>query len=242
VFPDNDSSLNMGVICPHGFERAGTTEKKFKKLTDRLAKKGVFSFRFDYTGCGLSDGDFRYTTVSSLKNDLEKAISIFKRNVKIKKLVVVTHSLSACVVAKYGVKKFYKIVLISPALNQKELLRYWFVKLNYPKEDINWLNYQKFLNEKEFIKYCQIKLRMTKSNWISNKYFLGNKDVDCAPFFEESKNKVLHIHGEKDNKVPLESLSISFPKKIIVKEGDHDLERPDMIRQWLGKTINFIIR
>lgn len=30
VFPDNDSSLNMGVICPHGFERAGTTEKNLR--------------------------------------------------------------------------------------------------------------------------------------------------------------------------------------------------------------------
>lgn len=230
------------MICLHRFERVSTTEKKFKKLADKLAERKIPSFRFDYTGCGLSDGDFKYTTVSSMKNDLEKAISAFKRNVKLKSLVVVAHSLSACVVARYNIEKFHKIVLISPALNQKELLRYWFVKSTYPKDEIDWFNYRKFLDEKEFIKYCKIKLKMTKFNWISDKYFLENKDIDYASFFEKSKSKVLHVHGEKDDKVPLESLTISFQKKILVKEGDHDLERPDMIKQWLEKTIEFIIK
>ena len=46
------SISNLGVICLHGFERVSTTEKKFKKLADKLAERKIPSFRFDYTGCG----------------------------------------------------------------------------------------------------------------------------------------------------------------------------------------------
>lgn len=29
-------------------------------------------------------------------------------------------------------------------------------------------------------------------------------------------------------------------EKIIVKKGDHNLERPDMAKQWIEKAVNFI--
>lgn len=54
------------------------------------------------------------------------------------------------------------------------------------------------------------------------------------------EENILHIHGDSDDKVPLDSLGVEFKRKIIVKNGDHDLERPDMIKQWLLGTVSFL--
>jgi len=244
---DNPSN-NKGVIFLHGFERTATTEKKFKKLSDELARKHITSFRFDYTGCGLSDGDFRYTTVQKMTDDLQEALKTFKHKSNIEEIITVAHSLSSCTISKYLNKKenkdkFSKIVLIAPALNQKELLRYWFVKSSIEKKEnleITWGNYREYLDEKEFRKDCNKKDKITKSNHISNRYFIENINKDYSKDLLNIKN-ILHIHGNKDDKVPLEGIKIKFSNSIIVKNGDHDLERPDMMKQWFSKCISFIV-
>ena len=50
----------------------------------------------------------------------------------------------------------------------------------------------------------------------------------------------MHIHGNKDDKAPLENLNVEFKNKIIIKGGDHDLERPDMMEQWIKNAVDFI--
>ncbi|MGB9847854.1 MAG: serine aminopeptidase domain-containing protein [Minisyncoccia bacterium] len=241
VLVSTKNPSKRGVIFLHGFERVSTTEKKFTRLANELIKWKIVSFRFDYTGCGLSDGDFRYTTVKSMRDDFDKALISFKEAVNLEDVVVVVHSVSACVVAiSKWFDKFSKIILLAPALNQKGLSRYWYVKSKNPEEKINWKNYKNFLDERGFEKYCEIKNRMTKTNYILNNYFLENKNKDYSLFFKKYKSKVLHIHGDKDEKVPLNSLNVDFPHKIIVRNGDHDLERPDMMKQWIKRCVNFI--
>jgi len=237
----SDKTKNKGVIFCHGFERASSTEKKFKILSDELIKYNISSFRFDYAGCGLSDGDFRFTTIKNMVKYLERAKCTFQDKTKINKICIVAHSLSACVVSNYINKKdkLPKIVLISPALNQKDLLRFWFVKNSKPKINITWNNYRKYLDEKEFVKDCY-RNKMTKSNYINKDYFIENKDRDYSNLFDSSNDSILHIHGDNDEVIPLESLNIKFKNRIIVKNSDHDLERLDMMNQWLNKTVDFI--
>lgn len=236
-----------GVILLHGFERTATTETKFKRLVDELVKYDITTFRFDYTGCGLSDGDFEYTTVKSMTSDLEKAIATFRKRQKISDLSVVAHSLACCVVGDYLSKnedRFSKLLLLAPALNQRDLLRYWFT-INYnidsgKKTEITWKNYRKYLNEKAFQKDIKRIDKIAKSHYISNRYFLENSNKDYSQLFDRYKDGVMVVRGDRDDKVPLESLNTDFLNKIIVKNGDHDLERPDMIRQWLKKGVRFL--
>lgn len=65
-----------------------------------------------------------------------------------------------------------KIILIAPALNQRDLLRYWFVtgqmKKTNPSIEITWKNYKDNLNEEDFLKDCQRDDKMTKANYISS--------------------------------------------------------------------------
>ncbi len=230
VFLEKESDRVAVMIG--GFERAATTEKKFKKLADELS---ISSFRFDYSGIGLSDGDFRNMTVNSMKKELKSVLRKLEKNYK--EIVVVSHSLSGCVVSDM---KLFKKVMISPALNQKELLRYYFIVSNLKnKKRIGWHNYRDYLNEDEFLEYCAEKGKMTKSNFIDSEYFIENKDRDYSGLVR-SNDSILHIHGDKDDKVPIESLNVDFLRSIIVKGGDHDLERPDMIKQWINDTVKFI--
>jgi hypothetical protein len=86
--------------------------------------------------------------------------------------------------------------LIAPALNQKDLLRYWFVisqmKKQNPSIEITWQNYKEYLNEDDFIKDCKRIDKITKANYIEANYFLQCKDIDFSNKFDGKD--ILHIH------------------------------------------------
>lgn len=233
------------VLMCGGFERSATTEKKFKVLADKLAENNISSLRFDSTGCGLSDGDFSTVTVERMADDTRRAIVFLRKETKAKNISIFCHSIAACVIANLlNEINFEKIILIAPALNQKNLLRYWFAKQEGENKnsniEINWGNFKNYLDEDKFQKDCLRADKMAKFNYISSAYFLENKDRDYSGLFKTTQN-ILHIHGSKDDKVPPESLNVKFGNEIIVKGGDHDMERPDMFNQWINKAIDFLI-
>ena len=181
---------------------------------------------------------FSELTVNNLVGDIK--VSIEELNKKgFMEISVICHSLSACAVSLIA-GYFNKIVLFAPALNQKELLRYWFVKNLEKEREVSWINYKQYLNEEEFLKDCQRSDKMTKANYISSNYFTEGIDEDYSSLFSEHQGKILHIHGFSDDTVPMDSNRINFATSIFVEGGDHDLERPDMVKQWLEKTIGFI--
>lgn len=254
-FPNKTGDLVRGILLLNGnnaravlmcggFERSTTTEKKFKVTADELIKNDIISLRFDYTGCGLSDGDFSKTTTERMSNDLRNAVEFLAKETGVKNISVICHSLSACAIGSLLKDiNFEKIVLIAPALNQKDLLRYWFtvsaMEKQNPDIEVDWSNFKNYLDEKRFQEDCLRTDKMTKANYISSAYYLENKDKDYSNYFKNNQN-ILHIQGDKDDKVPLESLSVKFKNEIIVKGGDHDLERPDMFEQWVNSVADFI--
>jgi len=237
-----------GIIFVHGFERT-TIESKFKNIIDKLKGKINF-FRFDFSGCGLSDGNFKNLTLKKQVQELKEATEKFLKISKVKSLSFVAHSFGCVVVLEYLKSariKIDKIVLISPALNQKMLHRFWFTK-NYKKDnEINWSNFKEHFKGIKgiFEKEMKNPLKMTKEHIISSAYFLENKDRDYQELFTLpglNSSQFLIIHGENDDKVPIES-NDQLPsqiKKIIIADGDHDLQRPDMVKQYLDKLIKFL--
>ncbi len=243
-----DEEIKKGVVCLHGFERCGTTEKKFKILAGILAENMIATFRFDFSGCGLSDGAFKLTTIEKQGKEFLHATNIFQKEIGKRNINIIAHSLGACVFATQieKLKSFIeKIILIAPALNQKDLLRYWFVvsqmkKIN-PQQEITWQNYTDYLREEDFIKDCQRNDKMTKANYIQPDYFLQGKDIDFSKDFIGFNSNILHIHGSKDAAVPIESLHIKFDNQIIIENGDHDLEKPTQMEQWILKAKDFLL-
>jgi len=232
------------VVMMAGFERAATGEQKFKALADALVAHDIPSFRFDHTGIGLSDGDFSKINTAGLGDELVRAVRAAKKKLSFESVSYFAHSLPPCIMADEKKRNlFKKIILMSPALNQRGLLRYWFTQKDMkkvrPQTKINWNNYKKYLNEDAFLEYCRQAQKMTKAHYVGSEYFLENSRQDYSSLISDSEN-ILHIHGEKDEVVPIASLNVKFKNKIIVPEGDHDLERPDLLSLWLTPTVNFL--
>jgi len=244
-----DKRPEFGAIFLQGFERNATVEKKFKMMAGELAGRGIAAFRYDAAGCGLSDGVFSKFTLKGRGQELLKALEVFQNEFGGIKINFVAHSLGACSLALEfeKIKKYAnRMVFIAPALNQKELMRFYFARDSMRRKNeqikITWDNYKQYLDENEFLTDCAKAGKMTRENYIKPDYFLKAKDIDFSRSFDAVKNKILHVHGEFDSSVPPESLGTEFPNRIIVKGGDHDLERPDFWEQWFDKAVEFLTK
>lgn len=247
ILTTTDGKCKHGVLCLSGFERCSSTEKKFKTLADNLTKKDVATLRLDFSGTGLSDGDFKDISIDKFSAELMRAITFFHKEIGVTRISFVAHSLGGYILAKQleSIRNLCsKIILLAPALNQKDLLRYWFVTGKYKKIDpllkITWNNYQDYFDEAEFLNDCRRTDRMTKTNYVKPDYFMQNKEADFSGYFTGNEKNIFYVHGDKDSIVPIESLNVNFVKKLMVIGGDHDLERPDMIEQWLEEVVKFI--
>lgn len=239
---------NEGIIFVHGLERT-TIEMKFKILCDQL-RGGVNLFRFDFSGCGMSDGIFEDITIEKLTKELDAAIKAFKKEVPtLKKLHIVAHSLGCCVALQYAVQNpdiFTKMLFLGPAFNQKEILRYFFTqRMHHDSEiKITWQNYKEFFNEEAF---CQAQLtrQIVASHFISPNYFKENSEMDYQELFEKLNTDCANIfilEGEMDVKVPPESNNKlpSGIRRMMISGADHDFERPDMVEQYIREVISFL--
>lgn len=246
VLTYSDDKELKSVVMMGGFERSCTTERKFKALADELIKVGIPSLRFDHTGVGLSDGDFSTISVKNLGSDLVKAVDALGKEINFDRVSFISHSLPPCIMAEPDKRRlFEKIVMMAPALNQKDLHRFWFVTNTMKKEKpdlkIAWENYKEYLDEEAFQEFCKDPKKMTKARFVGTNYFIESGEVDYSRLVPDQPN-ILHVQGELDNTVPLKSLNTSFSNKIIVKDGDHDIERPDMLKQWIHKVVDFITK
>lgn len=245
----DEAKSDKGIIFIHGFERT-TIEYKFKNVVDKLRGK-VNMLRFDFSGCGLSDGKFEDMTAEKSVKELEKAILEFKKIcAQIKKIILVAHSFGCCIALKLmaeGKEKIEKAVFFGPVFNQRELQRFWFVGSVAKDKEITWQNFRQYLVEEDFEKFMRLSKRMSKAHYISSDYYLENKEKDYADLFKNLKmdlKNMLIINGDADDKVPIESNN-KLPKDIrLIKvlKGDHDLQRMDMVEQYLDELIKFLIK
>lgn len=239
ILVENDSKDHIAVMLG-GFERATSTERKFKLLADELVKNEIASLRFDVADMGLSDGDFYKMTMQTIANDLLAVVENLK-TLGFKKVSFVGHSQAACAVSLLLKEiEFEKLVLLAPALNQDELQRLWFAQEKNPLEKIGWNNYREKLDEEEFQKAISQDV-ITKSHLLNAQFKQMNSNLNYEENFKEyDLNRILVVRGDGDKVCPIESLAIEFPNKILVEGGDHDMEKPGMIEQWLRDVIIFL--
>lgn len=245
----NEAKSDEGVIFVHGFERS-TVEAKFKNIVDKLTGQKSL-FRFDFSGCGLSDGDFKDITIAKMTDDLDSYISHIKIIYpNIKTFSFVGHSAECAIILNLLTSKeisFNKLIFLAPALNQKGLQRFWFTKSKLYKEnktlDVTWSNYKDFLDEKEFLIYCETEIRPMKEHYISNSYFLETKDQDLQDLLQRlNPQDILIIHSLLDTSVPYYSNDRLPPeiRKLKLEKGDHHLEFPPVVETYLEELINFL--
>ncbi|OGF30488.1 hypothetical protein A2533_01105 [Candidatus Falkowbacteria bacterium RIFOXYD2_FULL_35_9] len=241
-------SGSKGIIFVHGFER-NCYEYKFRNIFQGIKDK-YSTFRFDFSGCGLSEGKFEDFTVEKSTLEFDSALEAFKRVCpQLKEIVVVGHSIAGCMVVNSLQEKnkfISKVVLFAPAWNQEEILKYYFVRGMYKdKKTITWDNYKRFFSPLKYKLFIKQKKYERKAHWLKNDYFIENIEMDYQDLLSTVTiplNHILVVQSLVDSKVPIVSNN-KVPKEIkqiILRKADHDFEAPSDVKQYLGKVMKFI--
>ncbi len=217
------------TILIHGFGQT-KTDKKFVELSRELVKKEISVFRFDFSGCGDSQGKLEKTTVKKQVADLHSAIKTILKEVNVdkKRIAFVGHSLGGVIgllLEKQTKFSFKTGVLWAPAFNQKKLFSIW----HSPKEIKRWKK-QGYL--------------IHKDKKIGVNYLKENEKKDYSFLLSNLNLPLLIIHAIDDEVVPIKE-SEKIAKKYHLKlerllNGGHKFEDYDQQKLLIKKTIDWI--
>ena len=240
-----DEKSDLALVCVPGFEGLGSTAPKFIHLIDQLRQSSISCFvRYDPTGIGLSDGNYRDTFIETLVDDLSTVMNSLLKTYQ--RFIFVGHSLGSCVISEYLRQnrqvQVENLILLAPALNQSELHRYWYMMENHRCS--SWTEFQQIFNEDEFQNYLKTTpvdgYRSARSHRISYRFVRECSAKNYSLTLKEFYSKILLVNGDRDPVVPLESIKDEFPHRLIVSSDDHDLERPDILEQWVSHVVKCI--
>lgn len=210
-----DVEASSAVILAHGFQRnkmGNAKNRSFVKLARELRDQGFLVFRFDFEGCGDSEGDLRDLTIDQEVTNLESAWNLLKSQFELREesLFLLGESLGSVVVSLFAEKFNPKgLVFWTQGFNQGRLLKKW--------------------NSEQDIKEVMERGWKKAGSKILGKKYLEenlNKDyTDCAP----DDVPILILHGDKDEDVPAEDSNFLAQQKEniefeLIRGGNHKFE------------------
>lgn len=226
--------LPVVIIC-HGFG-SDCNRPLLRAVADDLVEQGIIAIRFDFDGCGKSDGLFQNMTVPSEIDDLKHVIDWARRQPWTNDISLLGHSQGGVVVSmtagELGAKEIKCEVLMAAAA----VLRDDAIRGNTQGATYDPYNLQG--------DYVELPRRM---NGESLK--LGKNYIETAmnlPIYETAENytgPVLIIHGTHDRIVPY-TYSMRYHEKLknselhLVSDEDHSftkttLESALLAADWL---------
>ena len=94
--PDGDGKFPCVITC-HGYYSTKDSEK-YVAIANRLCGEGFAVFRFDFRGCGESEGSIEEITLSGRVSDLESALWFVRKHAKISgRIGLLGSSMGGCV-------------------------------------------------------------------------------------------------------------------------------------------------
>ncbi len=221
------------IVLTHGLfsNKNGHT---FRHLPNLLKNNLISSFRFDFSGCGESEGLFEELTISKAKDDILSAINFLKKQ-GFKKIGLLGSSFGglASILAASELDDLFVLILKSPVSD-------------YEKKELQSKS------------SSGIKLWNQKGFWSFEKSHGFTRKLNYS-FFEDSKlNKAynvakqitfptLIIHGDADDVVSVEQ-SIQLSSLIknsefsIIKGGDHRFSNETDFELVLDLILSFILK
>jgi len=201
------SKNNKIVILVHGW-CSNKDRERFTGLANKISESGFAFLKFDQTSSGESEGD--EITVENLIDDVKSAINFVKNN-GYNEVALIGESLGGLTTLRILDYSIKVRILFAPVTSQKT-------------NDLE--KYEGLMGDKGYF----IKEKDGNKFKIPKKYLEERVAVNQEELLSKITIPVLIIHGDNDDKVPLEASknSIQFlpqgSKIEIIKGAGHDLE------------------
>lgn len=229
-----DVATKSAVIFSHGFagDKNGFRNRNIK-IARRLCGNGFTVLRFDFRGCGASDGDFVDMTISSEADDLHASID-FIQKLGYEKFGVIGGSLGGTVCVLANDSRIKSMVLWAPPLALKES----FLK----DKSIS----QQMINEAMTKGYTKYISRTGRGEFEIGKDFV--KEIQTLNIFDLIKKiscPLLIVHGDKDDIVDYryseKYIRFAAGQKhlLVVSGADHDFAIPQYDKQLTEATVEW---
>lgn len=206
----------------------------FVKLSRILEKAGIASLRFDFLGSGESDGEFKDMTLSGELKDAEAILEYAKSLdfVDQDKIYAVGLSMGGAVasmLAGLHSEDIAALCLWAPAGNMGELIQNSIREMEAAGVNISEMEYYDH-----------------GGNLVGKAFVEDVTSLDIFKIASFYDKRVLILHGDKDEAVPLETshryLEIYGDKaKLHVLEGaDHTFNKFEWEQEVIEKTVEFL--
>jgi len=201
------------VILAHGFSANKDESGLFREIANNLSKIGILVLRFDFSGCGESEGDYSETSLSKLKSDLSSVINFIQTHPKVD-------------TSRIGILGQSFGTSITIALEPKVKCLVMMGATPYPKEALIKLFGEGYNPN-------SLSIRTKPSGTVTKIKSQFWKDFNNYKLIKSIQNihcPILFIHGEQDDKVAISEMEEYFenahePKEKIIIEGtDHGLQ------------------
>ncbi|AWB45583.1 hypothetical protein DCC85_16185 [Paenibacillus sp. CAA11] len=224
------------AILSHGVLGDRNQQGMFTQLTDALQKKGMVTVRFDFDGYGESDGELKYNSIKSEKEDLSAIIDYVKTldYVDTNRINLVGYSMGGAatsLVAGERANEIHSVALWSAAAilvddaERGSLLGATVDVNNLPDEIPIFGGAYTF----------------------GKKWFEDAIGLDIYGIAQKYEGDVLIVHGDKDQVVPM-SYSKKYDKvygkgaKLVVVKGGEHVYAGDALDMAVKRTVNFLYK
>jgi pimeloyl-ACP methyl ester carboxylesterase len=194
----SQNTLSPTIIFVHGFVGSKIGDHRlFVKAANFFSKKGFICFRFDFGGCGESDGDYQEVTLTKQLNELKEAIHYVStlEGVDPKRIILVGHSLGGAITALTAPKfpQIQTIVLWSPVAR--------------PYQDI-----EAIVGKEAVIEAKKNGLYDYRGFLLSSDFFEDLKKYEPLEAITSYEGSIFIIHGNQDQEVPVGNVSTYINK------------------------------
>ncbi|MCK5594129.1 MAG: alpha/beta hydrolase [Candidatus Aenigmarchaeota archaeon] len=224
------------IVLVHGF---GVTKEEyglFDIISKKLASSGFLVYRFDFSGCGGSEGDFINTTITKQKDELSKIIDSVRSDPDVDADNV------GIIAQSFGTS-------VTVALNPDVKAIVFTGSISHPKNIISNI-FEISGNGYNPLGISEMKRSDGSVTRIDSRFWDDLDNYDLPSLIGKSKCPFLFLNGSEDDKVPVSETDDYFSnvsgikERIIVNGGNHNLypKREDaakLIADWFKKIIVF---
>jgi putative redox protein len=217
------------VIVCHGMESDKNSEK-LVFLSRALAERGVLVLRFDFRYVGESSGKFEDITYSGEVEDLQAAYSLIQDR-QPGKTAILGSSMGGTVALLFTAREpgVAALVTVAAPLHPE----------NFPQRILSPMQIQQW-RDQGFTVYNGQRLNLSLL-----------KDLERINVIEQARKitcPVLILHGDADEVVPVEeafelhSCLNNSNRLFILKDTDHRLSDPTVMRQAMGEALDWLTK